>query len=272
MLNRIIEGVGGLYIVENEEGRHKCALRGRLRQDNKRPLVGDWVEMSDGAISMILPRKNELIRPEIANVDAAIIVMSIRNPDFSGEALDRYLAHTEHAGVSAAICINKSDLCAPSQNLRVYSSIGYPVFFICCLPEKELPIELCEFLNKKTSVLAGPSGAGKSSLINKLLGRVVMQEGELSKKTGRGKHTTRHTSLLRISNKTYLADAPGFSSLGYPNIPKEERGALFREFRDYTCRFSNCLHLTEPDCGIIPRVGKEISRERYERYAAWAIL
>ena len=278
----IIKGVGGLYTVSTPEGLYICNARGVFRNRNVSPVIGDRVLISPtaefnsqemtGFLTDILPRKNELPRPRIANVDQILVVMSAMKPDFNTGLLDRYLAVIEHAGIPAALVINKRDL-APENDARlkaysdIYTGAGYAAV-LTSAEKKEGLEELREIMSGKLSVLAGPSGVGKTSLLNALIPEAGRETGAVSRKIERGRHTTRHTEILALSNGGFCADTPGFTSLDLTNIPPAKLSGLFREFLPFLdkCRFADCLHIKETDCAVKEQVGRKIHPSRYESY------
>ena len=272
----IIKGVSGQYTVLTSEGQITCNARGLFRKQKFTPLAGDIVQIKQGeagtgTLMHILPRKNEVKRPRVANVDVVVMFFSAKTPDISYTMLDRYLMQAEYEGIEAAVCINKIDLSRDisKEAEEIYSGAGYPVFLVSAKCGFGLD-KFANFLKAKTSVLAGPSGSGKSSIINKLVNK-DLPTGEISERIGRGKHTTRHTEFIPLDFKGYIIDTPGFSSLEPPDVPLTERAALFREFREWLgeCRFGDCLHKSESDCAIKEQVGITISKQRYNRYLEW---
>jgi len=282
LIGRIIKGVAGQYTVDTAEGRYVCSARGLFRKNKISPIVGDMVKISaeDGYLLEILPRKNELRRPKVANVDQIIIVLAAAQPELSFGLLDRYLMQAEHEIIPAAICINKLDLKYQEEVRDLYTKVGYPVFCVSAITDicdstnlidTEIDTEfdkMMEFLQDKTTVLAGPSGVGKSSIINRLCGSAILEIGEVSEKIGRGKHTTRHTEFVLLPPSAYVIDTPGFSSLDPPSISTKELAWLFREFRPFLgeCKFKDCLHYKEQDCAVKGEIGNVIDKRRYERY------
>ena len=269
---RLIKGVGGLYFVAADGLVYECKARGIFRKKRIIPTIGDNVEISvqsegKGTIEKILPRRNSLIRPRVTNIDCAVITFAAKSPDINFDLLDRFLILAEYNKIEdIVICVNKSDLSAVDKVVEIYGGI-YTVFAVSAL-ENEGIEPLFKHLENKVSVLAGPSGVGKSSLINRLIPGEKRQTGEISRKIERGKHTTRQVELLEAGENTYIVDSPGFTSLGIEMIPPEELVHCFREFEPYLdgCRFNDCRHIAEPDCGLKEHVGKEISPERYERF------
>lgn len=264
----IIKGVGGQYTVDTKQGQYICNARGLFRKKNITPIVGDWVQINNTTLMAILPRKNELRRPRVANVDQVVVVMAAALPQLHFAMLDRYLMQAEHENIDAAICINKIDLDdnVPAKVKEIYEPAGYP-FFAVSVSNNEGFAGLLEFLQNTTTVLAGPSGVGKSSIINSLT-KKELETGTVSKKIGRGRHTTRHAEFIPINDGGYIIDTPGFSSLDPPDVPQNDKAALFKEFRPWLgqCKFRDCLHWSEQDCAIKEQIGKSIDPMRYERY------
>ena len=281
MQGKIIRGVGGFYYVHVPgKGIYECRAKGIFRNRKVKPLVGDDVdcqvldeEKSIGNIDDILPRKSELLRPAVANVDQAVVVFAVTKPKPNLNLLDRFLIRMLCEGVETVICFNKVDLASDEELARleeVYELAGYPVLAISTLTENGME-ELYQQMKGKTTVLAGPSGVGKSSLTNLLHPEAAMETGDISRKLERGKHTTRHSQLFSIGEDTYIMDTPGFSSLQIPIMEAEELKEYFPEFSLYEkeCRFLGCLHASEPDCGVKGALEQgKISRIRYDNYMA----
>ncbi len=277
---RIIKGIGGLYHVATESGVYKCSARGVFRNKNLTPLIGDNVIVliqkeseKTGSVHEILPRKNSLIRPRVANIDRAIIVTAPSNPTINVELLDRLLILAEDVETEILICINKADLMT-DEILAIteqYKAIGYDLIYTNAVEGTGIE-ELKSRLTGKVSVFAGPSGVGKSSLVNALLPYNAAETGELSAKISRGKHTTRHAEIIEVFEDSFIVDSPGFSTLTTDHIPKEKLPGLFPEFRPFLdgCRFTDCCHLNEPDCSVKAQIGTAISLERYNRYVCFA--
>ena len=219
----------------------------------------------------VLPRRNALIRPAVANVDMALIVFAAATPDPNFNLLDRFLVLMARQNVPVCICFNKSDLVSEETRqtyASAYEACGYPVEFISVKQDQGID-RLMEQLRGKTTTIAGPSGAGKSSLINRLQPQVQMETGTVSKKIGRGKQTTRHTQLIHIEGNSYIMDTPGFSSLYLPPMDKEELQQYYTEFAEFEpyCRFQGCSHISEPDCGVKQALAQgQISKLRYGNY------
>ncbi len=279
MKGKIIKGIAGFYYVygENDEV-YECRAKGIFRKENRKPLVGDDVEITildqekkEGNLVKILPRKNSLIRPAVANVDQAFVIFAMDDPKPNFLLLDRFLIMMEQADIPAVICFNKKDL-AEEQEIRelyeTYRGCGYQVILSSALQEEGIE-EIRSILKGKTTVVAGPSGVGKSSLTNLLQKEIRMETGEISRKLKRGKHTTRHSQVIPVGDHTYLMDTPGFSSLYLTDMEEQELKDYFPEFRKYEeqCRFQGCRHIHEPGCAVKEALGSgEISSLRYEDY------
>ncbi len=273
----IIRGVGGFYYVKTSEGIIESRARGLFRDENITPLVGDKVniriseEDNSGYIDEIYPRTTELLRPPVANVSQAVIVMSIKNPDINTWLLDKFLLMAEYEKLEVIICFNKSDL-SEDKTLslsEVYKKAGYRVIITSVLQEIGID-ELRSALDNNITVFAGPSGAGKSSLLNAINPLLKLETGDISNKSKRGKHTTRHVELLNLKEESYVLDTPGFSSLHLDFIEEEvELREYFREINKIgkECRFISCLHDKEPDCAVKNNVETgNIDKDRYDNY------
>lgn len=285
MKGRIVKGIAGFYYVNTGSERvYECKAKGIFRKDNIKPLVGDDVdieiideEAGTGNITKILPRRNELIRPPVANVDQAVVLFAIVKPDPNYNVLDKFLIQMRRNGLPVIICFNKQDIASEEEQkelMDAYEKCGYEVIFISVHEGAGID-KLCEKLKGKTSVVAGPSGVGKSSLLNKLHPEAAMETGELSRKISRGRNTTRHSEMFYISalsdenQVTYIFDTPGFTSLALKDITAEELPLYYPEFEPYepSCRFGGCSHIAEPDCGVKAALeAGEISKVRYDNY------
>lgn len=276
---KIIKGIGGFYyIYVKAQGIYECRAKGGFRKQGIKPLVGDDVELTVldeekklGNLVTILPRKKELVRPAVANVDQALVVFAAAEPNPNFNLLDRFLISMKQQEIPTTICFNKVDKVEEEtmQKLeQTYQHSGYQVCFIS-VKEKQGLTHIRELIKGKTTVLAGPSGVGKSSLLNYLVPEAGMLTGKVSDKIKRGKHTTRHSEIFYAGDDTYLFDTPGFSSLYVKNLEKEEIKEYFDEFLEYEndCRFLGCMHLMEPDCAVKQAlVQGKISKIRYENY------
>ena len=279
MQGKIIKGIAGSYFVHCEDQEiYECKAKGVFRKKGEKPLVGDNVEIEitdaaehTGTVARIIKRKNELIRPAVANVDRAMVIFAAASPDPSFPLLDRFLWMMEKEGVETEIVFNKVDLLTEQgrDEIRaIYESTGYPVLFTSTKTGEGLEQLKC-LLKNKTTTVAGPSGVGKSSLINACQTSVTMETGDLSRKLERGKHTTRHSELIFVEENTYIVDTPGFSSLFLFEEKEELVKEYFREFGQYDtdCRFPDCMHIKEPDCAVKQAVAAgKIHKSRYESY------
>lgn len=279
MQGKIVKGISGFYYVHVvESGIYECKAKGIFRQQKMKPLVGDDVEIDiiseekkTGNVAAILPRKNALIRPAVANVDQALLIFAAASPNPNFNLLDRFLVMMGRQDVPVILCFNKCDLITEEQKQEIasiYEASGCKILFVSA--KKELGLkELQEILEGKTTTVAGPSGVGKSSLINLLAPEACMETGEISKKIERGRHTTRHAELIQLKGDGYIMDTPGFSSLYLPEMEKEELQDCYPEFAAYEpyCRFQGCSHISEPDCGVKEALSEgKIHPVRYENY------
>ena len=279
MQGKIIKGIAGFYYVHVvESGIYECKAKGIFRQQKMKPLVGDDVEIDiiseekkTGNVAAILPRKNALIRPAVANVDQALLIFAAASPNPNFNLLDRFLVMMGRQDVPVILCFNKCDLITEEQQQEIasiYEASGCKILFVSA--KKELGLkELQKILEGKTTTVAGPSGVGKSSLINLLAPEACMETGEISKKIERGRHTTRHAELIQLKGDGYIMDTPGFSSLYLPEMEKEELQDCYPEFAAFEpyCRFQGCSHISEPDCGVKEALSeRKIHPVRYENY------
>lgn len=279
MRGKIIKGIAGFYYVNVvESGLYECKARGVFRKEKTKPLVGDEVEMEvldetekTGNITAVLPRKNALVRPAVANVDQALVVFAVTEPEPHFNLLNRFLVMMEQKEIPTVLCFNKEDIATKAQTeelAEIYQVCGYPVVFTSATEGIHIE-KVKRLLAGKTTVIAGPSGVGKSSLINRLQPTVQMETGDISRKIARGKHTTRHSELIAIDGESYIMDTPGFSSLYAGDVEKEELKYYFREFAPFEgrCRFQGCMHLSEPDCAVKQAVDHgKIHKIRYHDY------
>ncbi len=279
MTGKILKGIAGFYYVHGtDENIYECKAKGVFRNKNVKPLVGDNVEFSvldsielKGNIEQILPRKNTLVRPAVANVDQALVLFAITHPEPNLNLLDRFLVMMEVQEVPVNICFNKTDLSGSEEKqalLEIYEAAGYPVYFASTYDDQGIE-EIRNLVRGKTTVLAGPSGVGKSSLTNLLYPQAEMETANISEKIQRGKHTTRHSEIFGIGRDTYLMDTPGFSSMYLEDLECSQLKDYFPEFEPYEdeCRFLGCVHIGEKTCGIKAAVEEgKINRGRYENY------
>ncbi|MBQ6104365.1 MAG: ribosome small subunit-dependent GTPase A [Lachnospiraceae bacterium] len=278
-IGKIMKGVGGLYEVYVEDlGPVTCRAKGILRYNDIKPLIGDNVKLTvldekerTGNLTEVLPRRNALIRPAVANVDQAMVVFAVKEPEPHLNLLDRFLLLMAKENLPVVICFNKTDQAGGdelSHFRKIYEKSGAKVLFAQANNPDTMDEVYAELLGK-TTVLAGPSGVGKSTIMNFAQPEAAMETGELSEKIRRGKNTTRHAQLNYVTRETYLCDTPGFSSLFLPEIEPEELRLLYNEFKPYEeqCRFPDCVHRKEPGCAVKEAVEKgDIAKERYENY------
>ena len=258
-----------LYVVKTDTGIVECTAKGLFKFKKMNPLVGDYVEVNNNVIEKIYPRRNEFIRPPIANIDQLIIVLATANPKPDLNLLDKELIMAEKNGVEPIICINKIDLNSDYTDIiEVYENIGYQV--ITTDAKNGLGIEkLAIILNNKITAFSGNSGVGKSALTNNIFNEEVAKEGETSEKLEKGRHTTKHVELFEFSKNSFIADTPGFSSFEVQGINYKELDEYFIEFASHkeNCEYRGCTHIKELNCGIKKAVNKrKIDKGRYERY------
>ncbi len=279
MQGKIIKGIAGFYyIYVTDLGVYECKAKGIFRNQKIKPLVGDDVCLDivdekgkKGNITRILKRRNELIRPAVANVDQALVIFAAADPNPNLNLLDRFLITMQKQQVNTIVCFNKRDIVTEKELALLegtYARCGYRVVLSSTYTEEGIAT-LRELLDNKTTVLAGPSGVGKSSVINMLQPEANMEIGEISEKIRRGRHTTRHSELFHIGRDTFVMDTPGFSSLYINDTDKEELKDFFVEFREYEgdCRFIGCVHINEPDCAVKQALKEgKISSIRYSNY------
>lgn len=272
----IIGNISNTYKIKTDNQIYEAYARGKFKNEEITPLVGDKVEIQItdvennlAIIERILPRINEIKRPKMANIDQIIFIVSTKNPKPDLLMLDKQLAYVEKLKIEPIIIINKIDLQDTYKGIQeLYTSIGYKT--IVTSAKHGLGIEqVREILENKISVFSGNSGVGKSSLINALFGGDKTQEGEISQKNKKGKNTTTDTKLYELEKNTYIADTPGFSSFEIYEIESDELDKYFREFNHElaNCEFVGCTHIKEQKCGIKEAIDAgRISKERYERF------
>lgn len=276
---QIRKALSGFYYVCSNGETYQTRGRGNFRVKDTTPLVGDFVtfesdNLSEGILKSIKARKNELVRPPIANIDVGVIVMSAVEPKFSTYLLDRFLVYLEGQHMAAVIYISKTDLLNAEEEeelatyQELYQSLGYQVFLSDQHTNQTAIDALLTAIDNQTAVFMGQSGVGKSTLLNHILPHLELETGEISMALGRGKHTTRHVELIPVG-EALIADTPGFSSVELTEIDEQDLPDLFPEFlanRD-DCRFSGCKHLNEPKCRIKELVAQgDINQERYDHY------
>lgn len=282
MQGKIIKGIAGFYYVHVPGGGiYECKAKGIFRKEKIRPLVGDDVEIEithardcEGNIMRIFPRRSELIRPAVANIDQALLIFAMAKPEPNYNLLDRFLIMMRQQGLECILCFNKQDLADSlkrEQISRIYANSGCRILFVSAMQQEGIDA-LSEMLRAKTTAVAGSSGVGKSSLVNCLQQDKQMETGEISAKIARGKHTTRHSELIAVSDDTYIMDTPGFSSLSLSDMEKEQLKSYYPEFEPYEadCKFMTCAHIHEPVCGVREALKEGcISKIRYDNYVSF---
>jgi len=270
----VIKAYGGYFYVRDGARLWECASRGRFRYDKQEVLVGDRVELmprskNTGVIMKVLPRYSRLTRPQVTNVDQAVIVFALRQPEPNAGLLDRLLITVAINQIDPLICFNKLDL-SQGDDLQLparYRDL-YPVVLASTVTGAGLDL-LRQYLQGKLSVLAGPSGVGKSTLLNALAPDLRLKTGDISQKLKRGRHTTRHAELIVLPDGGLVVDTPGFSSLDLPDLKAEELAEFFPEMDQYhgKCRFNGCLHDQEPECAVKEALDAgAINPSRYRQY------
>lgn len=268
----IIKSISGEYHIKTTEGIFICKPRGVFRYKGLTPKVGDVVEFDDNnSIQKINPRKNDLIRPFVCNVDKAFLVFSVKEPELNLNLLDRLLAIMEYNDILPIIIFSKIDLLSDDEKeeylnyKKYYQKIGYKIYETDNVTYDD---EILKEFKDSICFLAGQSGVGKSSFLNKINDELTLKTNEISKALGRGKHTTRHTEIYEVAGG-YLADSPGFGIVEFNDMDLLSLSHAFKEFFEYSseCKFSKCLHINEPKCEVKRRIeNNEILKSRYDNY------
>ncbi len=268
----IVKGIGGFYYIKAADNNvYECKARGVFRNEKITPVIGDNVEIDikngKGSIVKIFKRRNELIRPSVANTDMLVLVVAAASPSPNMPLIDKMLINAQINGIEPIICINKTDLSDGEEIAEIYKKAGFRVSRVCA--EKNEGIEdLKKMITGKVSAFAGLSGVGKSSILSIILGD-TLETGAVSEKILRGRHTTRHVELFELDGGGFVFDTPGFSSLEVYGIQASELQEYFPETEKYrnNCRFRGCMHINEPDCAVKEAVNDGIiSTSRYESY------
>jgi len=274
----IIKGIGGFYYVESAGAIYECKARGIFRRRGLVPLAGDRVDFSltddrkkVGCIDNILPRQSLLARPTVANVNQVVVVISVKSPSPDFMLVDKLLITAGQKEINVVVCINKIDLDVDEEYKKIISSYEQTNYtFVLSSSKTDLGLgQLKEALDNRISVFAGQSGVGKSTILNRIMSSNIMKTGEISERNDRGKHTTRHTELIKLGTNGYVADTPGFSSFDISEMRYDELQLYYPEFREYlnSCKFARCSHISEPGCSIKEALGRRMINEgRYARY------
>lgn len=276
MRGRILKGIGGFYYALDENGEvQTLRAQGKFRREHKKPLVGDEIELTPGVgeeegwIVSILPRKNQLVRPPVANIDTIVVIAAAAAPDPDLAMLDRLILNARIAGIEPRLVVTKCDLAPDVAEDIVHQYRGAEVdpIFVSSRTGEDVD-RLREMLRGRVHALAGQSGAGKSSLINALYG-FELETGDISRKIERGKNTTRHCELIPVEGGGMVLDTPGFSLLETPLMEPERLREYYPEFGEYEglCYFKPCMHAKEPRCAALEAMAEgKISPERHGRY------
>ena len=276
MQGTIIKGIAGFYYVRVEDKTvYECKARGIFKKRGISPAVGDKVDISltdegKGVIEEIFPRKNIFIRPPIANIDCFIVVMAAAQPEPNFPVIDKFLVMADIHGTDIVVVVNKTDLADDKQIEKIKDIYGnlYKLVFMSA-KEKSGREELEKLISGKTAAFAGPSGVGKSTILNSLLPHANAETGNISEKTRRGKHTTRHVEIFEAEGGGYIYDTPGFTSFDILETEEGELDLHFPEMAEYKgqCYFDNCRHLKEPSCAVREALAEgKIHPMRYKSY------
>lgn len=261
------------YYVDNGAKYFECKIREVLKKQKEKIFVGDFVEFDNGVITKIIPRKNFIIRPSAANIDQIIIVSALKEPDLDLHQLNRYIALAKYYDIEPVLCFNKEDLKwdkhLKTKIKNIYGPLNYKIVFTSATEHKGIKA-FEKVLAGKTSVLCGNSGVGKSSLINSINPSLNLRTKQVSEKTQRGTHTTRHCEIIKINDTSRIVDTPGFSNVRFDFLLPADVDLLFDELvtlRD-NCKYSDCLHISEDGCNVLKNIDK-IDETRYESYLAF---
>lgn len=258
------------YYVDDGISSHECKVREVLKKQREKILVGDFVEFDNGFITGIIKRKNYISRPSVANIDQIIIVSALKEPDLNLTQLDRYITLANYYNIPAVLCFNKNDLKwdrhLSSKLKSIYEPLGYKIAYTSATEHKGIK-NFEKILEGKTSVMCGNSGVGKSSLINAINPDLNLRTKEVSEKTQRGTHTTRHCEIIKIGKNSRIVDTPGFSNVKFDFILPAKLDLLFPDLAEYKnlCKYSDCLHITESGCNILKNL-EHIASSRYQSY------
>ena len=260
------------YYVDTGYQSFECKIREVLKKQREKILVGDFVEFENGVITNLVPRKNFIKRPSVANIDQIIIVSALKEPDLDLHQLNRYIALAKYYNIPIVLCFNKEDLKWDrkliSEIKSIYEPLGYKIVYTSATEHKGIK-NFEKILEDKTSVLCGNSGVGKSSLVNAINPDLNLRTKSISEKTQRGTHTTRHSEIIKLNDTSRIVDTPGFSNVKFDFILPADVDLLFDDIKLYRddCKYANCLHICEDGCNVIANSDK-IHKSRYESYLA----
>ena len=261
------------YYVDNGQEYFECKIREILKKQREKILVGDFVEFDNGVITEIIDRKNYIKRPSVANIDQIIIVSALKEPDLDLHQLNRYISLAKYYNIPTVLCFNKDDLKwdkhISNKIKNIYENLGYKIVYTSATEHKGIKA-FEKLLAGKTSVLCGNSGVGKSSLVNAINPNLNLRTKQVSDKTQRGTHTTRHCEIIKINDTSRIVDTPGFSNVRFDFILPADVDLLFDEIAQYRdeCKYSDCLHINEDNCNVLKNIDK-IDSTRYESYLAF---
>lgn len=261
------------YYVDDGVNSFECKIREVLKKQKEKILVGDFVEFDNGVINKIIPRKNFIKRPSAANIDQIIIVSALKQPDLDLHQLNRYIALAKYYKINTKLCFNKSDLKwdkhLKEKIKKIYEPLGYEIVITSATEHSGIKA-FEKLLNNKTSVLCGNSGVGKSSLINAINPNLNLRTKEVSEKSQRGTHTTRHCEIIKINETSRIVDTPGFSNVKFDFLLPADVDLLFDDIAKFRedCKYSDCLHINEDGCNVLANIDK-IDESRYESYLAF---
>lgn len=261
------------YYVDDGVNTFECKIREVLKKQKEKILVGDFVEFDNGVINKIIPRKNYIKRPSAANIDQIIIVSALKQPDLDLHQLNRYIALAQYYRIDTKLCFNKSDLKwdkhLKEKIKKIYEPLGFEIVITSATEHSGIKA-FEKLLKDKTSVLCGNSGVGKSSLINAINPNLNLRTKEVSEKSQRGTHTTRHCEIIKINETSRIVDTPGFSNVRFDFLLPADVDLLFNDIAQFRedCKYSDCLHINEDDCNVLANIDK-IDDTRYESYLAF---
>lgn len=261
------------YYVDDGTSFYECKIREVLKKQREKILVGDFVEFENGVITKIIPRKNFIKRPSVANIDQIIIVSALKEPELDLHQLNRYISLAKYYDIKTVLCFNKDDL-KWDKHLRekikkIYEPLGYKIVYTSATEHNGIK-SFEKLLSGKTSVLCGNSGVGKSSLVNAINPTLNLRTKQVSEKTQRGTHTTRHCEIIKLNDTSRIVDTPGFSNARFDFLLPADVDLLFSDIAKYRneCKYSDCLHINEDGCNVLNNIDK-IDPTRYESYLAF---